>query len=58
MVQWITLIQYNGFVIRWQLLLLCEKTETIMLVLPGLMADEIVLNSENFWMKCSSFLGI
>jgi len=56
MVQWINLLQYNCFVNRWQLPLLCEKTGAIALVLldltagslAGQEADEIVLNLETF----------
>ena len=50
MEQWINLHQNNNFVNQWSVPLLCEKSEAIDLVLPGLMsqagwlADEIVLN--------------
>ena len=38
MVQWINVLWNNGFVNLMRLPLLCEKTETLAIVEPGLMA--------------------
>ena len=50
MVQWINILQNNGFVNPLLLPLLCEKTGAIALVQPGLMAgrlaDKMLLHLE------------
>ena len=56
MAQWINLNQNNNFVNRTQLLLLCEKSGAILLVLVGLTAgwlagqqsDQILVGSKIF----------